>query len=93
MSEERECSGPTCKAKVTWDSLNGRPHPFDRVKCSVCKGSGRLPVYQGSMFDEGNETMKCRRCKGEGKVMRSHFQSCPDAERFRKAGKRARGEA
>lgn len=83
------CTGANCGKDIVWDQLNGRPHPFDEVTCRQCKGKGTVPVPpQASMFDDQPELLTkvdCTNCKGTGKVLRSHFQSCPNAAKFRRA--------
>lgn len=83
---ELRCTGATCKATIVWDELQGRPHPFDRLKCKRCDGKGTITSLVGSFFEEGPQpgATACTRCKGSGTTLRSHFESCSDASKFRK---------
>ena len=86
MSQTRvRCTGATCNRMIIWDDLNGRPHPFDEVKCKPCNGKGSVPQLQATFDAPSAGNVACRRCRGMGTVLRSHFESCPDAAKFRKA--------
>ncbi len=89
MSEFKAvCRGPNCQREIVMGELNGKPHPYDQVTCSKCNGRGWVKVVpQASMFDDEPETRtraECPRCHGKKTVLRSHFESCVDAESFRR---------
>lgn len=78
------CTGAHCNKLITWDDLNGRPHPYVAVKCKRCGGKGTVAQLQASFDAPASGVLACPRCHGKGTVLRSHFEDCVDAPKFRK---------
>lgn len=78
------CTGAHCNREIVWELLNGKNHPFDEVKHKRCGGTGKVEQLQATFDAPASGTIPCKGCHGTGLVLKSHFESCPDAAKFRK---------
>ncbi len=80
------CRGLRCGKRIVMVAdAKGRPHPYDLPvkRCGDCGGRKEIIRTVTDLLGERTERVPCKRCKGAGRLLVSHFSTCVDADVFR----------